>query len=128
MLSSRMSAVVADIEEVRKDDPTAKFVIFSQHAEALSAAVRMLHPLSLRQGPECIPYNCVTVGTKEKPGEREENLRRFNEDPNCNICLLTNGVAATGLTLTIAHVCYMLEPTHNASDEAQVSETRNYFK
>jgi hypothetical protein len=49
----------------------------------------------------------------------EDALTRFNTDPACNVCLLTSGSSAAGLTLTAAKVCYILEPTHNAAEEAQ---------
>ena len=50
---------------------------------------------------------------------RDENLRRFNEDPACNVLLLASGPGSAGLTLTIANILYMLEPTANAAEEAQ---------
>ena len=50
---------------------------------------------------------------------RDENLRRFNEDPACNVLLLASGPGSAGLTLTIANTLYMLEPTANAAEEAQ---------
>ena len=65
-------------------------------------------------------FKCVTVDSHASSAVRKSSLDAFNEDPDCNVLLLTTGIAATGLTLTIAHVCYMLEPTHNAAIEAQV--------
>lgn len=53
------------------------------------------------------------------PEEKNISLRRFIEDPLCNVCLLSTGTAAVGLTLTVASVCYMLEPLASASEEAQ---------
>ena len=60
------------------------------------------------------------MAVKETAKERERNLSRFCDDADCNVCLIATGVAATGLTLTVAHVCYFLEATPNAAEEAQV--------
>jgi E3 ubiquitin-protein ligase SHPRH len=49
----------------------------------------------------------------------QESLRRFNDEPDCNVLLLASGPAASGLTLTIANTLYVLEPTDNAAQEAQ---------
>lgn len=42
MLTARMAAVVEGMKEVLKMEPSAKFVIFSQHSESLTAARNML--------------------------------------------------------------------------------------
>ena len=119
-VTSRMQAVMADMEKVLEDDPYAKFVVFSQHIESLIAVEHMLRAPDGPRGDHQAPYDCVTVGVKEPARERERNISRFCDDTHCNVCLIATGVAATGLTLTVARVCYFLEPTHNAAEEAQV--------
>lgn len=59
-------------------------------------------------------------------------MNRFLKDPACNICLIPLGSGASGLTLTVARVCYFLEPVQNAAVEAQavnrihrISQTRD---
>jgi Helicase conserved C-terminal domain len=64
-------------------------------------------------------FSCVTIDSGGTVKEKTLRLQRFTEDPDCNICLLTTGTAATGLTLTVSHICYMMEPIHNAAEEAQ---------
>jgi hypothetical protein len=119
-----MNAVLADIMEVQKDDPFAKFVIFSQHSESLKAMERQFKSLTtqLASAPEPRPgYQTALVDLSKSGGAKatEEALNRFNGDPECNVCLLTMGASAAGLTLTQAKTCYILEPTHNAAEEAQ---------
>ena len=117
--SSRLRAVLSDMQAVLKDEPFAKFVIFSAHRESLVACSNFFEEVTRSMDENGRPLISVIVDSKTKREDKQRNLKRFNEDPNCNICLLTSGVAATGLTLTIAHVCYMLEPLHNAAEEAQ---------
>jgi SNF2 family DNA or RNA helicase len=125
VLTSRLAAVLADILEVRKTDPEAKFLIFSQYSESLKEAMNILMNLNVthRQELNDILFDCAIVEGKDSPKEREKNLKRFTEVLSCNVCLLTIGAAAAGLTLTAARVCYLLEPTHSAADEAQVTHT-----
>ena len=139
--SSRFRAVIADMERVRKEDPFAKFVIYSQYIQSLQAMHRMF--LNENNKSQCNLsmsaadinklnsnesdtensdiYKPVIIDLSSSAGPKsvEQGLVQFNTDPNCNICLLTTGAAAAGLTLTVARICYMLEPLHNAADEAQ---------
>jgi hypothetical protein len=121
-LSSRMQAIFADIREVQRDDPFAKFVIFSQYIESLRALQRQFKSLSSSlEIEQKRGFGVALVDLSSTGGSKatEQALSKFNGDPDCNVCLLTMGASAAGLTLTQAKVCYILEPTHNASDEAQ---------
>ncbi len=121
-LSSRMQAIFADIREVQRDDPFAKFVIFSQYIESLRAIQRQFKSLSSSlELEQKRGFGVALVDLSSAGGSKatEQALSKFNGDPDCNVCLLTMGASAAGLTLTQAKVCYILEPTHNASDEAQ---------
>ena len=122
LISSRMQAVLTDILDVRKEDADAKFIIFSQYPASLKEAMTALMGmnrthLDMLNG---VLFDCAIVDSKSTPTERANNLKRFTEVGSCNVCLLPIGAAAAGLTLTVSRVCYMLEPTHSAADEAQV--------
>ena len=121
-ISSRMIAVLSDIIEVRKTEPAAKFLIFSQYSDSLKESLAMLNSMNTTHENvlEGNLFECVIVDGKDSPEAREKSLKRFMEEEKCNICFLTLNAAAAGLTLTVAHVCYLLEPTHSAADEAQV--------
>jgi hypothetical protein len=118
-----MSAVLTDIESCLKDDPATKFVIFSQFMDSLTAlknALESVQEFKLRCA--LITGQRSHIRSKKKSGAMalaDDDLARFHEDPECNVCLLTTGASAAGLTLTVARVCYMLEPLHNAAEEAQ---------
>lgn len=114
-VSSRFSAVLSDVEDVRKSDPFAKFVVFSQHLESLKALKSCLDHIDYHQDSR--KYSSVIIEGSSL--QKASRLKIFNEDPECTFCLLTTGSGASGLTLTVSYVCYMLEPIHNAAEEAQ---------
>ncbi len=127
--SSRFRAVLEDMKMVLRDDPFAKFVIFSQHSSTLTAFKKMFADLNAYNSVDRFLGNADPLQTSTKfscavidgHGSRktDEELDRFRNNPECNICLLTTGVAATGLTLTMAYTCYILEPAYNAAEESQ---------
>ena len=110
--SSRFNSVLLDIYSVLNSDPFAKFVIFSQYSESLKAFQEFLEKLN-------DVFQCVIIDGKSSSSDKNTKIRTFIEDPGCNICLLTTGSSACGLTLTVSHTCYMLEPIHNAAEESQ---------
>jgi len=116
-----MKALLDDVSEVRRDDPFAKFVVFSKYQSALHAVREMLSSLDLHQpGKFGAPFKCVLVDSTSGHAGKEYSLRAFNDDPECNFCLLHTPSCGTGLTLTVASCLYMLEPEENAALEAQV--------
>jgi E3 ubiquitin-protein ligase SHPRH len=121
--SSRFTAILNDIQSVRKDDPFAKFVVFSQYIESLVALEQFLsHEGTAAMAMQTSPFRCVLLTSSSSKGnasERAKKLSQFNEDPEYNLCLLLTGTAAAGLTLTVSYTLYMLEPISNAADEAQ---------
>ncbi len=114
---------------VLRDDPFVKFVIFSQHSSTLTAFKKMFTDLNGYNSAERFLGDADPLQTSTKfscaiidgHGSRktDEELDRFRNNPECNICLLTTGVAATGLTLTMAYTCHILEPAYNAAEESQ---------
>ena len=138
-MSTRMKALLKDMYAVLKEDPFAKFVIYSQHHESLTALKNMFEYLNEKciKDDDKVPtissnsnqalteelehhtyIDCVVVDRGDL-AKKDRSLSRFVGDPACNVCLLGIGTAATGLTLTVAKVCYILEPLANAADEAQ---------
>jgi SNF2 family DNA or RNA helicase len=117
--TSRIEALVADITVRLRQDPCSKFVIFSQYGETLELLNKVLPKKKIPVGGSFINLKSVSLDTKGKKDIKTENLRKFCEEPEYNICLLLMGTSAAGLNLTVANVCYFLEPTHNAADEAQ---------
>lgn len=112
--------VISDILKEFENNPDTKLIIFSQYPESLDSAMKMFkiyniihkHRLQIERERENILnlnenergienedlnlfhdiFSCVIVGGKESSAEREENLRKFNEDPSCNVCFLSTGI------------------------------------
>ena len=111
-VSSRIRAVSRDMDLVHEEDPVAKFVIFSQYPDSLphvKTALRLLGKASI----------ILTTGGRNDNLGIAEVVNTFLSDEKVPVLLLATGPSAAGLTLTGARVCYMLEPVHNAAEEAQ---------
>ena len=117
--TSRIEALLSDMVIRLKQDPFTKFVIFSQFSESLDLLNTVLPKMPLAVGGSSIKLKCSSLDHRGKKDVKSENLRKFCEEPDQNVLLLLMGTAAAGLNLTVANVCYFLEPTHNAADEAQ---------
>jgi len=115
---------------VLKQDSLAKFVIFSQYAASLKQLRDMFTEVNRYSSSS---YQVKSIGLPDLSPVQfdsilidghgttimEAQLTRFRHEKGCNICLLTTGIAAAGLTLTMAYTCYLLEPMHSTADEAQ---------
>jgi len=110
VISARMQTLMGDMREVQKDNPFAKFVVFSQYKESVGAAEAVL----TREGFVCKSIVSRTAG----PGTQTA-LQEFHENPACNVLLLTMSSSSNGLTLTVAQTVYLLEPSADAAAEAQ---------
>ena len=58
-------------------------------------------------------------GTITQMSDRDELVRRFNEDPSYDACLLTTGVASLGLNLVGADRVVIVDPSWNPAVDAQ---------
>lgn len=54
-----------------------------------------------------------------KTRQREEKIKRFQEDPECRIFLISLKAGGVGLNLTAADYCFLLDPWWNPAAEAQ---------
>ena len=106
--------------------PMRKVVVFSQFPATLKVAQDVLEA----EGVGCsaiapgvkLPLDPrdPTGQTRLSPEEtRKQAVTLFNADPECRVFLLHVGVAAAGLTLTVADTMVLMEPLASASDEAQ---------
>ncbi|CAN0155036.1 unnamed protein product, partial [Phaeothamnion confervicola] len=108
--SAKLAAMRADLQEVSAAEPGAKFVVFSQFQGVLDAAAAALRLDGIGH---------VTIGGSADARRRQNAVVSFSTDRAVRAILLTTGAAAAGLTLTAAHVLYMLDPSPSAADEAQ---------
>ena len=128
--TARIQAVLGDMQQVLQEDPSSKFVIFSQYAEYLLVLQAKLEGVSIGQ----TRLKCVVVTSNMNIVDKDAKQAAFNTPSSttsqhssaaangsslCNVCMIQLGAGSAGLTLTTARVCYLLEPTHSAADEAQ---------
>ena len=107
---SKAQAVVACLERLRRKDPEAKVLIFSEFEENLRSIARMLPEINM-------DHRAIFGGTSAK--KRGEAIEQFMSDPPTRVFLLTAKVGAVGVTLTAATHVFICEPLMNPSLELQ---------
>lgn len=98
---------------MRAADPGAKAVVFSSWGRLLKLVGDALDQNGVR--------HATLAGAN--PAQREDALHAFLHDPDCvvlTVVMSTSGGAA-GLTLTVAHTAFLLEPSLNPGLEAQAA-------
>ncbi|MDO4462504.1 MAG: DEAD/DEAH box helicase [Bacteroidia bacterium] len=104
--SGKMSVVLEHLESAL--DEGHKVLIFSSF-------VRDLNILASNLMEKSIKYSMLTGETKD----RDEQIAKFNEDPQTNVFLLSMKAGGTGLNLTEADYVFILNPWWNPAVEAQ---------
>jgi E3 ubiquitin-protein ligase SHPRH len=104
-MSSKISAVVRDIQDV-----DGKVVVFTQFAKAVTL---MMHVLQTQH------IHAVKVTRGESVAELRKAIESFTLDSNVKVLVIHSGSGAAGLTLTVAHHVFLLEPFLRAGEEAQ---------
>lgn len=108
--STKLDALISDLDTLRKDEPHFKGVVFSQFTSFLDLVEVVLkrnnHPFVRLDG---------TVSQKD----RELVLRTFAECSSHMLILVSLRAGGVGLNLTSAHHCWLLDCWWNASTEDQ---------
>ncbi|KAK9805443.1 hypothetical protein WJX73_007822 [Symbiochloris irregularis] len=113
---TKVDALVKDILEVRRKDPTEKCLVFSAWAKVL----RLVNTALKRNGVECL----TLAGARAGSSARADTVARFQKDPSSPkvlLILMSTGGGAAGLTLTAASRVYLMEPSINPGLEAQAA-------
>jgi len=103
---SKLDALLPSLEEVLEEGHKA--IVFSQFTSFLAIVREHLAPLK-------IPYAYLDGSTRD----REEQVKRFQEDPTCPLFLISLKAGGLGLNLTEAEYVYLLDPWWNPAVEAQ---------
>ncbi len=104
--SGKDSDVIHKLTEVI--DGGSKVLIFSQFVKHLSIIKRHLDDNN-------IPYSYLDGATKK----RQEEVNKFQEDPNIKVFLISLKAGGVGLNLTAAEYVFLLDPWWNPAIEAQ---------
>ncbi len=119
--SAKFDALIPQIVEVW--DEGHKCLVFSQFTSLLAL-------LRERLDADRMIYEYLDGKTRD----REERVRRFQEDPACGIFLISLKAGGLGLNLTAAEYVFLLDPWWNPAVEAQaidrahrIGQTRHVF-
>jgi len=119
--SAKFDALIPQLMEVW--DEGHKCLVFSQFTSLLAL-------LRERLDAEHVTYEYLDGKTRD----RQERVRRFQEDPACGIFLISLKAGGLGLNLTAAEYVYLLDPWWNPAVEAQaidrahrIGQTRHVF-
>lgn len=103
---SKLDALIPSLEEVLEEGHKA--LVFSQFTSFLDIVREHLAPLQ-------VPYAYLDGATRD----REEQVKRFQEDKSCGLFLISLKAGGLGLNLTEAEYVYLLDPWWNPAVEAQ---------
>ncbi|MGQ3130461.1 MAG: DEAD/DEAH box helicase [Flavobacteriales bacterium] len=96
------------VEEIRNKAPEHKILVFSQF-------VSMLELIRERLEKEGIGFEYLTGETRN----RAARVKRFSEDPEVRVFLISLKAGGTGLNLTQADYVYLVDPWWNPAVENQ---------
>ena len=104
--SAKLETLFEQVEEVL--DEGHKLLVFSQFTKLLAYVRRHLDAEGVR-------YAYLDGQTRDRAGAVEE----FQNDPDCNLFLISLKAGGTGLNLTAAGYVFLLDPWWNPAVEAQ---------
>lgn len=107
--AAKMTQLVADIKRIRTEDPLAKFVIFSENDPLKCAVKATMAAANIG--------SCAIDGSMPAT-KRGIILQCFKDNPE-QIVLVLSAKFAHGLTLTMANVVVLLEPSLSQETELQ---------
>ncbi|KAF8241749.1 hypothetical protein K440DRAFT_621815 [Wilcoxina mikolae CBS 423.85] len=112
--SSKVAALLQAIRsEFSADPPSPKHVVFSVWTQ-------MLNLVGIALDKAGIPF-CRLDGSMQR-ARRDEELRKFREDPGCVVLLISLMAGGVGINLTCASRVHMMEPYWNPMVELQAIE------
>jgi superfamily II DNA or RNA helicase len=119
--SAKLESLIPQIVELVEEGHKA--LVFSQFTSFLSI-------VRTRLAKEQLSYEYLDGRTRD----REEHVRRFQEDDQCRLFLISLKAGGLGLNLTAAEYVFLLDPWWNPAVEAQaidrthrIGQSRNVF-
>jgi superfamily II DNA or RNA helicase len=104
--SAKLDVLITQVQEVIEEGH--KVLVFSQFTSLLTIARSRLNG-------EKIAYEYLDGRTRD----REQRVKRFQEDPSCMLFLISLKAGGLGLNLTAAEYVFLLDPWWNPAVEAQ---------
>lgn len=119
--SAKFETLLQQLEEIREEGHKA--LVFSQFTSLLALLKQQLDKAGFR-------YEYLDGETQD----RQARVERFQNDPACDLFLISLRAGGVGLNLTAAEYVFLLDPWWNPAVEAQaidrahrIGQTRNVF-
>jgi SNF2 family DNA or RNA helicase len=104
--SAKFERLAADIDEIAQNGQKA--IVFSQWVATLNRLRQLLKE-----------YHPAEYHGKIPTARREEEIRRFRDDPDCSIILMSYGAGSVGLNLQFAEYVFLFDRWWNPAVEDQ---------
>jgi hypothetical protein len=121
--STKVHELLNELEQIKRRDPTAKVVVFSSIKTAVAHVSVVLDAENVRH---------TKIVRGDTNSSQENAVHLFKTEESCRVLLLHAGVAAAGLTLTVARTVVLMEPFLMLGEELQafnrchrIGQTRN---
>ncbi|CEM04117.1 unnamed protein product [Vitrella brassicaformis CCMP3155] len=109
--STKIEALVQELEAMDKRDPEAKAIVFSQYTAMLD-----LIEWRLKKGSA---FNCAKLVGSMSLVSRSNVLYAFNNDPSLRVVLISLKAGGEGLNLQVANHVFLMDPWWNPAAEMQ---------
>ncbi|KAL7086737.1 hypothetical protein ACP275_13G019300 [Erythranthe tilingii] len=111
--STKIDALREEIRCMVERDGSAKGIVFSQFSSFLD----LIHYALLKSG-----VTCVKLDGSMSMGARDVAIKRFTEDPDCRIFLMSLKAGGVALNLTVASHVFLMDPWWNPAVERQAQD------
>ncbi|MCL7026654.1 hypothetical protein MKW94_003786 [Papaver nudicaule] len=111
--STKIDALREEIRYMIEKDGSAKGIVFSQFTSFLD----LIHYSLQKSGISCVQL----VGTMARPA-RDAAIKRFIEEPDCKIFLMSLKAGGVALNLTVASHVFLMDPWWNPAVESQAQD------
>lgn len=108
--STKLEALVAEVDDMIAKDPTSKGIVFSQYTN-------MLHLVEWRL--KKAGYRCAMLIGGMSMAARGNLLHAFNKDPDFKLILISLKAGGEGLNLQVANHVFLMDPWWNPAAELQ---------
>ncbi|XVE53400.1 hypothetical protein DITRI_Ditri02bG0201200 [Diplodiscus trichospermus] len=111
--STKIEALREEIRFMVERDGSAKGIVFSQFTSFLDLINYSLHKSGI---------NCVQLVGSMSIAARDAAIKRFTEDPDCKIFLMSLKAGGVALNLTVASHVFLMDPWWNPAVERQAQD------
>ncbi|XP_027774337.1 ATP-dependent helicase rhp16-like [Solanum pennellii] len=111
--STKIEALKEEISDMFQRDCSAKGIVFSQFTAFLDL---------IQYSLELCGINCIQLVGSMSIAARDAVLKRFTEDANCKILLMSLKTGGVALNLTVASHVFIMDPWWNPAVEQQAQD------